>query len=53
LEFFRTRLFGCVEDPEHAALLTGNSLLNHLSKGDEFAMRENNKLLKFWLPAMD
>ena len=53
LEFFRTRLFGCVEDPDHATLLTGNSLLNHLSKGDEFAMRENTKLLKFWLPVID
>lgn len=53
LEFFRTRLFGCVEDPEHAVLLTGNSLLNHISKGDEYAMRENTKLLKFWLPAIE
>lgn len=53
LEFFRTRLFGCVEDPEHAFLLTGGSLLNHLSKGDEYAMRENTKLLKFWLPVIE
>jgi hypothetical protein len=53
LEFFRTRLFGCVEDAEHALLLTGSSLLNHLSKGDEFAMRENTKLLKFWLPVIE
>ena len=53
LEFFRTRLFGCVEDPEHAVLLTGGTLLNHLSKGDEYAMRENTKLLKFWLPVIE
>lgn len=53
LEFFRTRLFGCVENSEQAGLLTGNSPLNHLSKGEEFAMREGNKLLKFWLPAID
>jgi hypothetical protein len=53
LEFFRTRLFGYVEDPEQAVLLTGSSLLNHLSKGDEYAMRENTKLLKFWLPVIE
>ncbi len=53
LEFFRTRLFGCVENSEHAILLTGSSPLNHLSKGDEFAMREGSKLLKFWLPAIE
>ncbi|MBI2334165.1 MAG: hypothetical protein HYU84_18740 [Chloroflexi bacterium] len=53
LEFFRTRLFGSVENSEHAILLTGNSPLNHLSAGDEFAMREGDQLLKFWLPAIN
>jgi len=53
LNFFRTRLFGSVEDPEHAQLLTGDQPLNHLSTGDEFAMREGKQLLKFWLPAID
>jgi len=53
LEFFHTRLFGYVSNAEHAATLTGNSPLNHLSAGDEFAMREGNQLLKFWLPVID
>lgn len=53
LEFFRTRLFGCVVDSESAVFLTGNSTLNHLAAGDEFAIREGDQLLKFWLPAID
>jgi hypothetical protein len=53
LNFFRTRLFGSVENSEDAILLTGRSPLNHLSTGDEFAMREGNQLLKFWLPVID
>lgn len=53
LEFFRTRLFGSVENSEHAYALTGDQTLDHLSTGDEFAMREGNQLLKFWLPRID
>lgn len=53
LSFFRTRLFGSVENSEHSLLLTGDQPLNHLATGDEFAMREENKLLKFWLPGID
>lgn len=52
LEFFRTRLFGVVEDAEMAKMLTGNSLLNHLAPG-EYAMREGDQLLKFWLPSIE
>lgn len=50
LDFFRTRLFGFTENPEDAYLLTGNSTLDHLKAGTEFAMREGGKLLGFWLP---
>jgi hypothetical protein len=53
LDSFRTRLFGYVQEAEAAVLLTGNSTLNHLAAGDEFAMREGDQLLKFWLPAID
>lgn len=53
LEFFRTRLFGFVDDSEIGKLLTGNSALNHLSPREEFAMREGNQLLKFWLPTIE
>lgn len=52
LEFFRTRLFGFIESEETARTLTGNSPLNHLASAQEFAMREGNHLLKFWLPAI-
>lgn len=53
LEFFRTRLFGFVENSETAKLLTGNLSLNHLAAGEEFALREGSQLLKFWLPAIE
>jgi hypothetical protein len=53
LGFFRTRLFGVVEDSETAKMLTGNSLLDHLAPGEEYAMREGDQLLKFWLPATE
>lgn len=53
LEFFRTRLFGFIEKNETALFLTGNSSLNHLAKGEEFATREGEHLLKFWLPTLD
>lgn len=55
LSFFRTRLFGYVEDQNNAHLLTGNRdhTLDHLVAGTQFALRENEKLLNFWLPAID
>lgn len=53
LEFFRTRLFGFVDDADTGKMLTGNSPLNHLSPREEFAMREGDQLLKFWLPSID
>lgn len=53
IESFRTRLFGCVEDSDQALVLTGDQPLEHLTAGDEFAMREGNQLLKFWLPRID
>ncbi|MFN8432647.1 MAG: NACHT domain-containing protein [Anaerolineales bacterium] len=53
LESFRTRLFGFVENADQALLLTGDQSLDHLSASNEFAMREGNQLLKFWLPRMD
>ena len=53
LDFFRTRLFGYIAETETAKNLTGNSPLHHLAPGGEFAMREGNQLLKFWLPSID
>jgi hypothetical protein len=55
LGFFRTRLFGSIRNPDDAALLTGNRshTLDHLTPGAEFAMREGNNLLTFWLPSLE
>lgn len=52
LDFFHTRLFGRVENSDHAYLLTGNR--NHiLNNVNQFAMRENDKLLGFYAPAIE
>lgn len=55
MEFFRTRMFGNVENPEHAHWLTGDrrQTLGHLTAGTEFAIREGNKLLRFWIPPIE
>lgn len=55
LQFFRTRLFGHVEDPMEANFVAGSSnhTLNHLRAGSQFAMREENKLINFWAPVID
>lgn len=55
LEFFRTRLFGFIEEALDTQLVTGRSSdgLNQLTKGSQFAMREGNKLLNFWMPTID
>ncbi|GAB1470109.1 hypothetical protein MASR2M66_09860 [Chloroflexota bacterium] len=53
LEFFRTRLFCHVAAPETAKTLTGNSALNQLAIDEEFALREGDSLIKFWLPVID
>ena len=51
LDFFHTRLFGRVENSDHAYLLTSNRnhILNNLT---QFAMRENDKLLGFYAPTL-
>lgn len=55
LEFFHTRLFGHVEDPQNAYLLVGNQddRLDELASGNQFAMREGKKLLRFALPSIE
>lgn len=55
LTFFRTRFFGQTTDVESAHTITGSSSfkLNDLIPGSQFAMRENNTLLKFWVPLID
>jgi len=52
LEAFRTRLFGQIQNDRTADNLTGipGSTLRHLQSGLQFALREGNDWLKFWIP---
>ena len=54
LEFFRTRLFGCVQDGDTSRFVTGggDKTFNNLVSS-QFTMREGNKWLNFWSPAID
>jgi hypothetical protein len=55
MQFFRTRLFGSIQNPREALFVTGNPshTLDHLEAGTQFAMREDDKLLNFWAPSID
>ncbi len=55
LGFFRTRLFGRIEDIQDSHLITGNSnhILSDLTAGSQFTMREGNNWLNFWAPVID
>jgi hypothetical protein len=52
LQAFRTRIFGAIGDDRTADRLTGipGSTLKHLQAGLQFALREGNDWLKFWIP---
>ena len=52
LEAFRTRIFGAIQDDCMADMLTGipGATLKHLQAGLQFALREGNDWLKFWIP---
>lgn len=52
LEAFRTRLFGAIADEPTAARLSGvpASTLQGLQAGSQFALREDDHWLKFWIP---
>ncbi|MBI5952026.1 MAG: hypothetical protein HY865_10235 [Chloroflexi bacterium] len=54
LEFFRTRLFGCIDDADASQLVTGSKdrLFGALAES-QFTMREGNNWLNFWAPAID
>ncbi len=55
LQFFRSRLFGCIQNPREALFVTGRAdhTLDHLEAGSQFAMREDDKLLDFFAPDLD
>ena len=52
LEAFRTRIFGQIRDDHMADSLTGvpGSTLRHIQSGLQFALREGDDWLKFWIP---
>jgi hypothetical protein len=51
LGFFHTRLFGHMDNLIEAQALTGGAKLDELMPGVQFAIREGNEWLKFWLPS--
>ena len=55
MEFFRTRFFGHIQNEDEAFFLTNDrdAKLFSLMKGVEFAMREGNGWLRFWLPGLE
>jgi hypothetical protein len=55
LGFFRTRLFGCIQNSRDAGTVTGlpEAGLDQLSAGSQFAMRDGNQWLNFMIPAND
>ena len=55
LAFFRTRLFGHIENIQDSHLITGNTnhTLSDLTAGSQFTMREGNNWLNFWAPLID
>jgi hypothetical protein len=55
LDFFRTRLFGHIDEAHIALAVTGASdaALNRLMTGSQFSMREEKNWLKFRAPAID
>lgn len=55
LGFFRTRLFGTIQNPQDAHLVTNSSddILSSLIPGSQFAIREGRNWLKFLAPLID
>ncbi|MBE0671839.1 MAG: hypothetical protein IH588_14730 [Anaerolineales bacterium] len=55
MSFFHTRLFGRVESPDESNFITANPshTLTNLIAGSQFALREDDELLNFWVPTLD
>lgn len=55
LDFFRTRLFGHIENASDAQSVAGEAddVFTKLLEGSEFTMREGNKWLNFWVPTIE
>jgi len=54
LETFRTRIFGKIQEANHIQRLDlENADLVSMVTGSEFAMREGENWLRFWIPSLD
>lgn len=54
LAAFRTRILGNMQNDNHAHRLeAGQANLDSLTPGSEFALREGDHWLKFWIPALE
>ena len=54
LDAFRTKIFGPIQDPGYTRSLDAeNANLNSLNGGTQFALREGENWLKFWIPGID
>lgn len=54
LDAFRTRVFGAIQDSQHIQRLDAeHAELDSLNAGSQFAMREGDHWLRFWIPGMD
>ena len=55
LGFFRTRLFGHIQNPQDAEFVTGQRGIrfDDLIAGSQFTLREGKNWLNFWLPTIE
>lgn len=55
MDFFHTRLFGCIQNPDDAQSASGgaSTSFEHLTPGAQFILREGEDWLSFWSPAID
>jgi len=54
LDAFHTRIFGKIENTQHVRQLDAeHAELDSLNIGSQFALREGDHWLRFWIPSMD
>jgi energy-coupling factor transporter ATP-binding protein EcfA2 len=54
LGMFHTRLYGCIENQQTREILTGqkDNCVHELIRGSQFAMRDGESWLPFWIPRL-
>jgi hypothetical protein len=54
LDAFHTRIFGSIQNPNNARILNAEHAgLESLNIGTQFALREGDHWLRFWIPSLD